>query len=34
MPKGKDYVWILVGVALAIFVLPLVSAKIGKKRTA
>ncbi len=34
MPKGKDYLWILLGVALALFVLPLVTSKLSKKRTA
>jgi hypothetical protein len=34
MPKGKDYLWIVVGLVLAMFVLPYVSAKLSTKKAA
>jgi bacteriorhodopsin len=33
MPKGKDWLWVLVGVALAMFVLPYLSAKLSAKKS-
>lgn len=34
MPKGKDWLWIVVGALLVMFVLPMVSAKLGSRKTA
>lgn len=34
MPKGKDYLWIVVGAVLVMFVLPMVSSKLGSRSKA
>lgn len=33
MPKGKDWLWIVVGALLVMFVLPLVSSKLASRKT-
>lgn len=33
MPKGKDWLWIIVGALLAVFVVPFVTSKVANRKS-